>query len=129
GVPVAIALGGPGAIFWMWMVALLGMATKYSEIVLGVKYRVLNKKGDYVGGPMYYIRDGLGWKWMAFLFAFVGLAVPISSLSAQANSLSGVLNSSFQVPHIVTGLRSEEHTSELQSRFDLVCRLLLEKKK
>src|SRR5699024_8007365 len=71
GVPVPIALGGPGAIFWMWMVALLGMATIYSEIVLGVKYSVLNKKGDYVGGPMYYIRDGLGWKWMAFLFAFV----------------------------------------------------------
>lgn len=104
GVPVAIALGGPGAIFWMWMVALIGMATKYSEIVLGVKYREINRRGDYVGGPMYYIRNGLGWRWMAILFAVVGLAVPLGSISAQANSLAGVMKSSFQVPNIVTGL-------------------------
>ena len=63
GVAGAIAIGGPGAVFWMWVSALLGMATKYSEIVLSVKFREKDKKGEWVGGPMYYIKNGLGKKW------------------------------------------------------------------
>ena len=63
GVSGAIALGGPGAVFWMWLSALLGMCTKYCEVTLSVKYRERNKDGDWVGGPMYYIRNGLGKKW------------------------------------------------------------------
>ncbi|MGJ9384384.1 alanine/glycine:cation symporter family protein [Salipaludibacillus sp. CF4.18] len=104
GVPVAIALGGPGAIFWMWMVALIGMATKYSEVVLGMMYRTKNKRGEYVGGPMYYIDKGLGWKWMAILFACVQLLVVFGSTSAQANSLAGAISGSFEVPGIITGI-------------------------
>ncbi len=71
GVAGAIAIGGPGAVFWMWISALLGMCTKFSEVTLAVKYREKNAKGDYVGGPMYYIKNGLGpkWTWLAYLFA------------------------------------------------------------
>ena len=73
GVTGAIAVGGPGAVFWMWASALFGMATKYSEVVLAVQYRERNPKGDYVGGPMYYIRNGLGkkWTWLAMVFSFL----------------------------------------------------------
>lgn len=77
GVAGAIALGGPGAVFWMWISALFGMATKYAEVVLAIKFRERNAKGDWVGGPMYYITNGLGkkWRWLAVLFAaFGGLA-------------------------------------------------------
>src|SRR5690554_4922545 len=63
GVATAIFLGGPGALFWMWMTALVGMATKYSEAVLAVKFREVDERGNHVGGPMYYIRNGLGSKW------------------------------------------------------------------
>ena len=70
GVPLAVATGGPGAIFWMWLIALFGCALKYSEIILGIKYRVKNEEGEYVGGPMYYIRDGLRLPWLGSLFAF-----------------------------------------------------------
>ena len=72
GVATAIYFGGPGAIFWMWVIALFGMATKYAEAVLAVTYRETDKNGNYVGGPMYYIRNGLGknWRWMAGLFSF-----------------------------------------------------------
>ncbi len=71
GVAGAIAIGGPGAVFWMWVSALFGMCTKFSEVVLAVKFREKNAKGDYVGGPMYYIKNGLGrrWTWLAYLFA------------------------------------------------------------
>lgn len=71
GVAGAIAIGGPGAVFWMWISALLGMCTKFSEVTLAVKYREKNKHGEYVGGPMYYIKNGLGkkWIWLAYLFA------------------------------------------------------------
>ncbi len=74
GVTGAIAIGGPGAVFWMWVSALLGMVTKYAEVVLAVKYRERNAAGERVGGPMYYIKNGLGqkWKWMAVLFALLG---------------------------------------------------------
>ena len=71
GVATAVFLGGPGALFWMWCTALVGMATKYGEAVLAVKYREVDELGNHVGGPMYYIRNGLGakWGWLAFLFA------------------------------------------------------------
>ena len=74
GVAGAIAIGGPGAVFWMWISALLGMCTKFSEVTLAVHFRERNEKGDYVGGPMYYIKNGLvsKWMWLAYLYAFFG---------------------------------------------------------
>ena len=74
GVATAIALGGPGAIFWMWVMGFVGMATKYGEAVLAVKFRETDSNGSYVGGPMYYIKNGLGekWKWLGLLFALFG---------------------------------------------------------
>lgn len=72
GVATAVATGGPGAIFWMWITALFGMATKYAEAILAVKYRTTNEKGQISGGPMYYIERGLGMKWLAILFALFG---------------------------------------------------------
>jgi len=74
GVTGAIAVGGPGAVFWMWISALFGMMTKYAEVVLAIRYRERNEKGDWVGGPMYYIKNGLGkkWTWFAFLFSLLG---------------------------------------------------------
>jgi len=77
GTSQAIALGGYGALFWLWIAALLGMIIKYSEVTLSIAYRERNEKGDWVGGPMYYITKGLGknWKWLAVLFAsFAALA-------------------------------------------------------
>lgn len=95
GTSQAIALGGYGALFWLWMAALLGMIIKYSEVTLSIAYRERNKKGDWVGGPMYYIVKGMGqkWKWLAALFAvFAALAsFGIGNLS-QANSITGALN-------------------------------------
>ena len=75
GVTGAIFIGGPGAVFWMWISALVGMVTKYSEVVLAVRYRERNEAGDWVGGPMYYIKNGLGksWTWLAYIFAFFGI--------------------------------------------------------
>lgn len=95
GVTGAIALGGPGAVFWMWISALVGMVTKYGEIVLAVKYRERNADGDWVGGPMYYIRNGLGenWSWLAVIFAIFGAiaAFGIGNI-AQANTIAGSVN-------------------------------------
>ena len=75
GVTGAIFIGGPGAVFWLWISALVGMVTKYSEVVLAVKYRERNAHGDWVGGPMYYIKNGLGkgWIWLSYIFAFFGM--------------------------------------------------------
>lgn len=74
GVATAVALGGPGAVVWMWITALFGMATKYAEGFLAVRYRVVNPRGEISGGPMYYIERGLGWKWLGGVFAFCGAA-------------------------------------------------------
>lgn len=95
GVSGAIAVGGPGSIFWMWISALVGMCTKYSEVTLAVKYRERNANGDWVGGPMYYIKNGLGknWKWLAVLFSvFGGLASFGIGNLAQVNTIAGTIN-------------------------------------
>ena len=95
GTSQAIAMGGYGAIFWLWIAALLGMIIKYSEVVLSVHFRERNQKGDWVGGPMYYIVNGLGkgWKWLAVLFSLFAILASfgIGNLS-QANSISGSVN-------------------------------------
>jgi len=107
GVGTAIAIGGPGALFWMWMTALVGMATKYAEAVLAVRYREVDDNNNHVGGPMYYIRNGLGknWFWMATLFAvFGGLAGFGIGNMVQANSVADALQSKFDVPFWMTGV-------------------------
>ena len=95
GVSGAIAIGGPGAIFWMWVSALLGMCTKFAEVTLAINYRERNKDGDWVGGPMYYITKGLGknWKWLACLFAGFGAlaAFGIGNMT-QINTIAGTIN-------------------------------------
>lgn len=96
GVAGAIAIGGPGAVFWMWITALVGMGTKYGEAVLAVRYREVDSRGRQQGGPMYYIKNGLGdhWRWMAFIFAFLGAiaAFGIGNMT-QANSVAAVATS------------------------------------
>lgn len=95
GVSGAIAIGGPGAVFWMWVSALLGMCTKFAEVTLAIKYRERNKEGDWVGGPMYYITNGLGkgWKWLACLFAGFGAlaAFGIGNMT-QINTIASTIN-------------------------------------
>ncbi len=106
GVATAIYFGGPGAIFWMWVIAIFGMATKYAEAVLAVSYRETDALGNYVGGPMYYIRNGLGdnWRWMAASFAFFAMiaAFGIGNM-VQSNSVADEIHSSFSVPTWITG--------------------------
>ena len=107
GVATAVFLGGPGALFWMWCTALVGMATKYAEAVLAVRYREVDELGNHVGGPMYYIRNGLGknWSWLAFLFALFGMLAGFGiGNTVQSNSVSQVLQSTFGIPTYVTGL-------------------------
>ena len=105
GVATAIAAGGPGALFWMWITGLVGMATKYSEAVLAVKYREQDEYGTMSGGPMYYISKGLGWKWLGILFAFFAAfaAFGIGNM-VQSNSVADALESSFGIPFWLTGL-------------------------
>jgi alanine or glycine:cation symporter, AGCS family len=104
GVATAVVLGGPGAVLWMWITALVGMATKYSEAILAVKYRTVGKRGEMAGGPMYYIEKGLGWKWLAVLFALFGAiaAFGIGS-SVQSNSVAAAVESSMGVNPWITG--------------------------
>lgn len=105
GIATALVLGGPGAVFWMWISAVFGMVTKYSEIVLALTYRVKTPRGVYVGGPMYYIRKGLGVKWLATLFAAFAMIACIGTGNAtQSNSISGVLNLNFGVAPWITGV-------------------------
>ena len=106
GVATALTLGGPGAIFWMWVVGLLGMATKYSEALLAVKFRIKNKYGEYSGGPMYYIEKGLGKKWLplALAFALFGAFAALGiGNSVQSNTIADVMDQSFFVPNWITG--------------------------
>lgn len=107
GVATAIFLGGPGAIFWMWMTALVGMATKFAEAVLAVRYREEDERGKHVGGPMYYIKNGLGakWNWMAVTFAlFAGIAGFGIGNMVQANSIANALKANFAIPEWLTGI-------------------------
>ena len=111
GVATAIALGGPGAIFYMWLIALFGMATKYAEAVCAVTYREVDANGKYVGGPMYYLRNGVGefapelGKWLGVAFAVFGAIAAFGIGNAvQVNSMAAVLNDSFSVPKWITGL-------------------------
>lgn len=107
GVGTAIALGGPGALFWMWCIALLGMATKFAEAVLAVHFREKDENGEYVGGPMYYIKNGLPsyFKWMATAFAIFGMIAGFGiGNTVQANSVADVMSTDYGIPDYVTGL-------------------------
>lgn len=105
GVATAVAIGGPGAVFWMWITGVLGLATKYSEGLLAVKYRVRNSDGSYSGGPMYTLERGLKLKWLAVLFAvFTVLASFGIGNTVQSNSIATLLSASYSLPTWVTGL-------------------------
>ena len=104
GIATAIVSGGPGAVFWMWISAFLGMVTKFSEIVLSLKYREKNKDEKWVGGPMYYIKNGLNLKWLAALFAiFAMLACLGTGNATQSNSISVALQSTLGISPYITG--------------------------
>jgi GNAT superfamily N-acetyltransferase len=107
GVATAIAIGGPGALFWMWMTALVGMGTKYAETVLAMRYREVDEAGNHLGGPMYYIKHGLGpkWLWMAAAFALFGVLAGFGiGNTVQANSVADAVHKSMGVPEWVTGV-------------------------
>lgn len=110
GVAGALAIGGPGAIFWMWVSAFLGMCTKFSEVTLAVHFREKNAHGDYVGGPMYYIKNGLSkkWHWLATAYAIFGVITVFGTGNAtQVNTITAAINSAFLNFHVI----SEEQTS------------------
>ncbi|NRA40996.1 MAG: sodium:alanine symporter family protein [Pseudomonadales bacterium] len=107
GVATAIALGGPGAVFWMWITALVGMATKYAEALLALHYRETNSQGEHVGGPMYYIKNGLGknWQWLGWAFAFFGFIAAFGiGNTVQANSVADGLTATFGLNKTLYGL-------------------------
>jgi len=107
GVGTAIALGGPGAVFWMWCTALVGMATKYAEAVLAVKYREVDEEGNHVGGPMYYIKNGLSanWRWLGTAFAIFGAIAGFGiGNMVQANSVAHAMHANLSVPVWITGV-------------------------
>ena len=107
GVATAVFLGGPGALFWMWCTALVGMATKFAEAVLAVKFREVDENGNHYGGPMYYIKNGLGsrWAWLGTAFAIFGAIAGFGiGNTVQSNSVADVLSSNFGLPTWVTGL-------------------------
>ena len=123
GVSGAIAIGGPGAIFWMWISAILGMCTKFAEVTLAVNYRERNKDGDWVGGPMYYITKGLGknWKWLACLFAgFGALAAFGLGNMTQINTIAGTINTA------ISGfIPTTEHEQKIIAWFiAIICALI-----
>lgn len=105
GVATAIALGGPGAVFWCWLTGVFGISTKYAEGLLAVKYRVKTKRGQMIGGPMYALEKGLGWKWLAVLFAiFATLASFGIGSTVQANAISTLVENQYNVSPYITGL-------------------------
>ena len=110
GVAGAIAIGGPGAVFWMWVSAFLGMCTKFAEVTLAVHFREKNEKGEYVGGPMYYIKNGLGkrWYWLAILFSAFGVCTVFGTGNAtQVNTIATAVNSALVNMNVI----SSEQTS------------------
>ncbi|QLB20289.1 sodium:alanine symporter [Vespertiliibacter pulmonis] len=108
GVATAIQSGGPGALFWMWLIALFGMATKYAECLLAIKFRTKDRDGFIAGGPMYYIELGLGkkWKWLAKLFAIFGVTVALFGIGTfpQVNGITNALQDTFNVPISITAV-------------------------
>ena len=105
GVATAIALGGPGAVFWCWLTGVFGISTKYAEGLLAVKYRVKTKRGQMIGGPMYALEKGLGWKWLAVLFAiFATLASFGIGSTVQATAISTLVEHQYNVSPYITGL-------------------------
>ena len=105
GVAGAIAIGGPGAVFWMWISAILGMCTKFSEVTLAVHFREKNAQGDYVGGPMYYIKNGLGknWQWLAVLFSAFGVLTVFGTGNAtQVNTITTAIDTALSSFHIIS---------------------------
>lgn len=105
GVGTAIAIGGPGAVFWMWIAALFGMTTKYGEVVLSIKYREKTEDGRFVGGPMYYLTKGANMKWLAIVFASFGtLATFGIGNMVQSNSVADSLNATFGINPLITGV-------------------------
>ncbi|MRX73385.1 amino acid carrier protein [Bacillus lacus] len=104
GVPAAIMFGGPGAIFWMWVIALIGMSIKFSECVLAVRYREKNAEGEYVGGPMYYMTKGLNMKWLGVWFAFALMIELIPSIMVQGNAVSSAVYETFNINPLYTGI-------------------------
>lgn len=104
GVATAIASGGPGAIFWMWISGFLGMATKYSEIVLGMIYREKDLEGNYSGGPMYYLSKGLGWKKIALIFSGLMFLQICGGALIQSNAVSLVMDEMFNIPPFLSGV-------------------------
>ncbi|MCC5894133.1 MAG: sodium:alanine symporter family protein [Alkalibacterium sp.] len=105
GVGTAIAIGGPGAVFWMWLAALVGMATKYAEVVLSIEYREKTEDGRYVGGPMYYLDKGANKKWLAVLFAVFGTTATFGiGNMVQSNSVADSLQTTFNIEPWITGV-------------------------
>jgi len=105
GVAMAISVGGAGAVFWMWVIALLGMATGFAESLLAQVYKVRNSKNEFRGGPAYYIQQGLGYRWLAVLFSiclFLGYGLFFSAM--QANTITDALNNAYEVPTLYSGL-------------------------
>jgi AGCS family alanine or glycine:cation symporter len=105
GVATAITAGGFGAIFWMWVIALIGMATKFAEAILAVKYRIMDHRGEMCGGPMYYITHGVGWRWLGILFAIFGsLSAFAGGNLTQSNSIAAAMHDLIALPPIWTGI-------------------------
>ncbi|WP_411842754.1 alanine/glycine:cation symporter family protein [Salinicoccus sp. HZC-1] len=108
GVPVAIMFGGPGALFWMWVIAILGMSLKFGELTLGVHYREKNAAGEYVGGPTYYMKNGIKWpligKILAGWYAIFLLIELIPSIMVQSNSVASTIEESFSLSPLITGI-------------------------
>ena len=105
GVATAISMGGPGALFWMWVTALFGMATKYAEAILAIKYRIVDKNGEMAGGPMYVLERGLNMKWLGIAFALFGALAGFGiGNMVQSNSIADALHSTFGIEKLFTGV-------------------------
>lgn len=124
GVAGAIAIGGPGAVFWMWISAILGMCTKFSEVTLAVHFREKNANGDYVGGPMYYIKNGLKkhWHWLAYLFSAFGVLTVFGTGNAtQVNTITTAIDSALYEYNLIT----EKSASTLNLIIGIVLTVLI----
>lgn len=105
GVAAAIAVGGPGALFWMWITAIFGMMTKMAEVALSIRYRKRGEDGEYYGGPMHYIKNGLGWGWLAAIYSVAMILLVLTDASfVQVNTAAEALHSALSVPNWITGV-------------------------